>query len=135
MWLQLAVYGVHVLGAIAWMGAFVTFRLFVVPALRVAPEDARAEMDAVVGRRAKRIFPPIIAGMGVAGILLGTAFGPIRSLEALLGTPYGLTWLAAVAFGLLAFYPLKPSWMQRLRAEEVGFFGAFACMVLMHFGL
>jgi putative copper export protein len=135
VWLHLAVYGVHVLGAIAWMGAFIAFRLFVAPALRVVPPDARVEMDAVVGRRAKRIFPPMILGMGIAGILLGTVFGPIRSLEELLGTPYGLTWLAAIVFGLLAFYPLKPRWMQRLRAEEIGFFGAFGCMVLMHFGL
>lgn len=135
MWLQVAVYGVHVLGAIVWMGAFITLRLFVAPALRVVPPDATAAMNAVVARRGKRLFPVVIATMGVAGILLGTVFGPIQSVDDLLGTPYGLTWLAAVGFGVLAFYPLKPPWMRRLRAEEVGFFGAFGCMVLLHFGL
>ncbi len=48
----------------------------------------------------------------------------------LLGSPYGLTFLVGVAFGLVAFYPSKPDWLL-----TVALLGAFTAMILMHFGL
>ena len=85
--------------------------------------------------RAKRVVLPAILATGIGGILLGTVFGPITSFGALFGTIFGWTFLAAVVFGLVAFYPKKPAWLIRLRAEPIAFFGAFTCMILMHFGM
>ena len=76
-----------------------------------------------------------IVATGVGGFLLGTVLGPIQTFDALFGTTFGWTFVAAVVFGLLAFWPVKPAWLVRLRAEPIGFFGAFTCMILMHFGL
>ncbi len=78
---------------------------------------------------------PAILATGIGGILLGTVIGPIRSLDALFATTFGWTFLAAVAFGLVAFYPMKPPWLIRLRAEPIAFFGAFTCIILMQFGM
>ena len=71
-------------------------------AVRTLPEPAQQQFNRYVERYATRIFVPVIIGVGVTGILLGTIFGPVKSFEALLGTPYGLTFLTAIAFGLLA---------------------------------
>jgi putative copper export protein len=132
---HIVVHWVHVFGAVIWFGAYLMTALVITPANRsLAPETVTAVGEAAIPR-AKRVILPAILATGIGGILLGTVFGPISSLDALFATPYGWTFLAAVAFGLLAFYPSKPAWLIRLRADAVGFFGAFTCMILMHFGL
>lgn len=134
-WANIVVHWVHVFGAVLWFGAYLMSALVITPATEKLPGATAAALAEAALPRAKRVVLPAIAATGVGGILLGTVFGPIRSLDALFGTIYGLTFLAAIAFGLLAFYPFKPPWLVRLRAEPIGFFGAFTCMILMHFGL
>ena len=97
------------------------------------------------------------------GIIRGTVFGPIKSVDAL-GTTYGITWLvalmAAVATFLWGLYviggaasvmnaaPLGPGGeptpeLERATTrvkqvavlELVGFIVIFTCMILMRFGL
>lgn len=134
-WLTLAVHWLHVLLAVTWFGGHISRVILVEPAVRTLPGSAQQQFNRYVERYATRIFVPVIIGVGVTGILRGTVFGPIKSVDTLLGTPYGLTFLAAIAFGLLAFIPAKPAWMVRLHADAVGFFGAFTAMILMYFGL
>ena len=52
-----------------------------------------------------------------------------------MATSYGVTCLASIVLGALAFWPAKPAWMRPLHAEAVGFFDAFTAMILLHFGL
>ncbi|MBA3587040.1 MAG: hypothetical protein H0W41_05310 [Chloroflexi bacterium] len=78
---------------------------------------------------------PAIVGVGITGILRGTLFGPVKSLDVLFGTPYGLTFLAAIALGLLLAVPTKPAWMNRVHADWIAFLAVFTAMILMHFGL
>jgi hypothetical protein len=59
----------------------------------------------------------------------------VKSLDVLLGTPYGLTFLVAIGFGLVLAVPTKPEWMNRLHADWVAFLVVFSAMILMHFGL
>jgi len=129
-WFAVVFHWLHVLLAVLWFGGHMVRVLLVEPAVRRLPDASRLEVQAYVDRRATQIFVPTIIGVGVTGILRGTVFGPIKSFDALVGTPYGLTFLAAIAFGLLAFYPTKPEWML-----WVGLLGAFTAMILMHFGV
>jgi putative copper export protein len=129
-WFAMVVHWLHVLLAVLWFGGHIVRVLLVDPAVRRLPEPSKSDMQSFIDRRATQIFVPAIVGVGVTGILRGTVFGPIQSLDALLGTPYGWTFLVGVALGLLAFYPSKPDWLL-----GVGLFGAFTAMILMHFGL
>jgi putative copper export protein len=133
-WATVILHWLHVLFAVTWFGGHISRVLLVEPAVRTLPESAQQQFNRYVELYATRIFVPVIIGVGVTGILLGTIFGPVKSFEALLGTPYGITFLAAIAFGLLAASPVKPSWMTRY-VDHVAFFGAFTAMILMHFGL
>ncbi len=98
------------------------------------------------------------------GILRGTLLGPIRSLDTLFGTGYGITWLVALVAAIATFLwgrlvidagvkamnrvPLNPDGsageqlvaatdrVKRLAVLElVGFLVIFTCMILMRFGL
>ena len=132
-WATVIIHWLHVLFAVTWFGGHISRVLLVEPAVRTLPESGQQQFNQYVERYATRIFVPVIIGVGVTGILLGTIFGPVKSFEALFGTPYGLTFLAAIAFGLLAASPVKPTWMPY--ADHIAFFGAFTAMILMHFGL
>jgi putative copper export protein len=129
-WFAVVVHWLHVLFAVLWLGGHLVRVLLVDPAVRRLPEASRSEVQSFMDRRATQIFVPAIVGVGVTGVLRGTVFGPINSLEALLGTPYGVTFLVSVALGLLAFYPSKPEWL-----TLAALLGAFTAMILMHFGL
>ncbi len=96
------VHWLHVLSAILWFGGY-AFATFVVwPALfRRPPAEARGVFDALDG--------PIGAFIGTTaqltfwlGLLRGTVFGPVRSFDALLHTPYGHRFLAALVLTLVA---------------------------------
>ena len=132
-WATVIVHWLHVLFAVTWFGGHISRVVLVEPAVRTLPESAQQQFNRYIERYATRIFVPVIIGVGVTGILRGTVFGPIKSFEALFGTPYGLTFLAAIAFGLLAASQAKPKWMPY--ADYIAFFGAFTAMILMHFGL
>jgi putative copper export protein len=91
----------------------------------------------------------------VLGILRGTVFGPINSLEDLFGTAYGWTWLVSLVATLgLVFtgaryvgpmfgglkdaddYPAAVARLRRVSRIDLGiFFVVFTCMIRMRFGL
>ncbi|MDQ6691410.1 MAG: hypothetical protein M3Z13_01455 [Candidatus Dormibacteraeota bacterium] len=134
LWLALAVQWIHMLGGVFWMGGYLFGFTYVSPILRTLPGDAESLFLKALQSRATPAYPIIIATTGVAGIVRGTVFGPIRDVGALT-TRYGLTFLPAIVFGLLAFFPFKPAWLVRAGGEHIGFFGAFTCVTFMHFGL
>jgi putative copper export protein len=131
-WLPASVLWLHVFGATLWFGAFLTLSFLVRPSFSA---DELAAQGARMMPRARRVIVPAVLVVGISGLLLGTIFGPIRSLSDLVSTSYGVTWLASIVLSGLAFWPAKPAWMRRLHAEAVGFFGAFTAMILLHFGL
>ena len=102
-WFAVVVHWLHVFLAVLWLGGRMVRVLLVDAAVRRLPEASRFEMQSFIDRRATQIFVPAIIGVSVTGILRGTVFGPIKSLDTLLGTPYGLTFLVGAAFGLIAF--------------------------------
>ena len=163
-WLTVVVQWAHVLLGILWFGNALALDVIVIPAINRLPIVAQREVASQIGARATPIFKVVVPTIVVLGIVRGTAFGPVRSLEALVGTAYGWTWLAALlltvgvyAWGLRVLEPALRRMDQapvsadgsptpelvaattRVKAlvgvELLGFLAIFTCMSLMRFGL
>jgi uncharacterized membrane protein len=154
--LTLLVQWLHILSGVIWFGGYVLIDFALWPALLRRPAaEARATLAAL-----EKYIGPLMAVSGslvvLLGVLLGTALGPIRSLDALLGTAYGLTWLTALVIALfLAVWgasghdrlvgpvwegdqvrAVAPARLRRATIIEMTCFGAIlVCMVLLGAGL
>ena len=99
-WGVVVVQWLHVLGAVFWFGGVLFANVVVFPVvLRLAP-DRQAEIMQRLLPRMLRIVEPVGVVTILLGILRGTVFGRIKSLDAL-ATPYGLLWLFALATAVL----------------------------------
>jgi uncharacterized membrane protein len=163
-WLAVVVQWLHVLLGILWFGNALTLDLIVIPAINRLPIVRQREISSYIGSRATPIFHVVVPTIVVLGIIRGTVLGPIKSVETLLGTAYGWTWLTALTvtiatylFGLLVLIPALRTMevapiasdgaptaelaqaterVKRLVSMElVGFLVIFTCMILMRFGL
>jgi putative copper export protein len=139
-WVSIALRFVHVGAMTFWFGsAIFSIVMGGQPAVQAALEG-----DVRTKRLVPRLFVafPVAIFIGiVAGLLLGTVLGPIKSVGVLFGTAYGLTFLAAMLFALVALLsgPGGPpmEWKKqllKLHVGELALVGAFTCMVLMHYG-
>ena len=154
-WVQFGVQWLHVLLGIVWFGYALSIYFLVSPAIVALPEPPQRETWGRLGALAARVLPGVAGLVILLGILRGTAFGPIDSLEDLFGTAYGVTWLVAliVTIGLLIHdarflgpateglrdAPELAKAAARVRrlatANLAGFAVVFTCMILMRFGL
>jgi len=94
-WLLFAVQWLHVILAIMWFGSVLYADFVLIPALNTLPLSTQRTVGGAIGVRANRIIPAVAGLVILLGILRGTVFGPIKSLDALT-TAYGLTWLVAL---------------------------------------
>ena len=103
-WVLFAVQWLHVILGVLWFGAVLYSDFILIPALNTLPLTTQKTIGAALGARANRILPPVAIAVLLLGIVRGTVFGPIKSLEAL-ATPYGITWLVAliVTIGTIVF--------------------------------
>lgn len=153
--LTLAIHWLHVLGGIVWFGSQIFLAAILWPALlRRPPAEARAVYSAL-GAPASRVMAPAGMFVLVFGIISGTWLGPIRSWPSLVGTAYGVTFLAALVLTVaLMVYggvtrgqlPARvwdgdvyargaAAWLRRTGAVTLTGLGAvLACMVAMRFG-
>ena len=154
-WLQFGVQWLHVLLGIAWFGYALSIYFFVTPAVVALAEPAQRDAWGRLETLAARVLPGLAGLVVLLGILRGTVFGPIDSLDDLFGTAYGVTWLVAliVTIGLVVHGArfLGPATVglrdapdlekaaARVRrlgtADLAGFAVVFTCMILMRFGL
>lgn len=113
-WLMFAAQWLHVLLGITWFGAAITSNFIFIPALMTLPLDRQREIGGAFGAQASKVLT--IAAMGVItlGILRGTVFGQIRSLDALT-TTYGITWLVALIAASATF-----AWGKRVIEPAIG---------------
>jgi uncharacterized membrane protein len=146
----------HILAGLTWLSAHLYGDFVVWPALlKRPPNEAQAAFAAV-----EKITRPLSIGssslVALLGIIRGTALGPVRSVEFVFTTAYGLTWLAALIL-VLVLMTWGATWYRRLPAlvwdgdrkrpdaEQIVRRGAvtstallaaiLACMVLMRFGM
>lgn len=154
-WLQFAVQWLHVLLGVLWFGYALSMYFLVRPALEEIPEGQGRVTNARIGEIGGRVFPFVGVAVLLLGVIRGTLFGPIDSLEYLFGTAYGWTWLVALVTTVALFYTgarhiapvfasLKdtddyPASVARLRrtsqVDLVLFFIVFTCMILMRMGI
>jgi len=163
-WLVFGVQWLHVLLGIFWFGSTLYLDFVLIPALMTLPLGEQRRAGAAIGARAVPIFTGVAVAVIVLGILRGTVFGQIKSLDAL-GTQYGVTWLvalvAAVATAYWGLRILTPAVKnlytipeseagaageqspiaaavadirRKGQIELLGFFVIFTCMILMRFG-
>lgn len=153
-WPQFVVQWLHVLLGIVWFGYALALYFLISPALMELPEAQGRSTNARIGEIGAKVFPFVGIAVLLLGVIRGTVFGPINSLEDLFGTAYGWTWLVAMvttvalfvtgarfigpAFERMKDAPDYAAGVQRLRrvsAIDLGlFFVVFTCMILMRFG-
>jgi uncharacterized membrane protein len=163
-WIVVVVQWLHVLLGILWFGNALVLDVIVIPAINRLPVVAQREVASLIGARATPIFHVVVPLIVVLGITRGTLLGPIKDLDFLFGTAYGLTFLVALTVTILVYLwglfviipalhamnrvPLNADGSptpelavatNRLKAvvslELIGFFVIFTCMILMRFGL
>ena len=100
IWLQSGLLYLHILGAIFWFGSGLTFQLVIVPALEKTPYEGQKPFLASVGGGYGRVVGPIAGLTILLGILRGISTGVLG----ILNTAYGVTWLLAMAGGLLVIF-------------------------------
>ena len=154
--LQIVVQWLHVLGGIFWFGGTLFMNFVIVPGIRTMSISGQKEFGTAIGRTARIVLP--IAYLTIAlGIIRGTVFGPVQSVEFLFGTAYGITWLIALLIAVMLIlygqFVLEPVREQLRHATEeeaaaivrrapalfgtelLMFFAIFTAMILMRFGL
>ncbi len=160
----MSVQWLHVLLGILWFGNALVLDVIVIPAINRLPIVSQREISSQIGARATPIFHVVVPLIVILGIVRGTALGPIKSIDVLFGTAYGLTWLTALAVTILlylfALFVIVPALRRMDLAgigvdgsptpalvsstirvkklvglELVGFAIIFTCMILMRFGL
>jgi uncharacterized membrane protein len=163
-WAVVVVQWLHVLLGIFWFGNALVLDVIVIPAINRLPIVRQREISSYIGSRATPIFHVVVPSIIVLGFIRGTLLGPIKSVDILLGTPYGLTWLTALGVTILTylfgFFAIVPALrlmdaapvgpdgsptpeltaaigrVKRLvTLELLGFLVIFTCMILMRFGL
>ena len=102
-WAQFVVQWLHVLLGIIWLGTVLYNVLILIPAVSAMPLGRQRELGQILGPQAERIITPVAMAVIALGIIRGTVFGPIKGLEEL-ATPYGITWLVALAFAVGAYF-------------------------------
>ncbi len=129
-----AVHWLHVMFAIYWFGTILFTRLVLFPALRRIPEHDGPVRAALVGDTARRLTVVASTGTVALGILRGTLNGVWSDLA----SPYGLTYLAALAIGLVMLSYITIGWPRGRpiysRLYVAGFPVMFTLMVAMRFG-
>ena len=95
-WLTALLQWLHVLGGIFWFGSSLMTNFVLVPILAgLAPDSQRAWAAAFAKR-----YGPIVGPIGGLVILLGIVRGITGGVLGSLGSPYGLTWIAAIVVGV-----------------------------------
>jgi uncharacterized membrane protein len=110
-WLQFGAQWLHVILGITWFGSVITANFILIPALNRLPLERQREIAVAYGEVAERVIGVVAPTVILLGILRGTVFGQVRSLDSLT-TGYGLTWLlglvaatATFAWGKLVLEP------------------------------
>jgi uncharacterized membrane protein len=157
VWL-VTVQWLHVLLGVVWFGGTLYINLILIPSLLPLPREQQQEVSARIGPMTTRVLRPAAILVIVFGFIRGTFLGQLHSVQEVVGTTYGMTWLIALisTLALFAFTELvldpavshlniakeEAEYGATLRRVQVvsviqllGFFAIFTCMVLMRFGL
>lgn len=92
---------VHILLGITWVGGILFIGWGVFPAtLQLSLKNQRFFLIKLM-KWSHHLFSIIGFFVIVTGVLLGTAFGPLHSIDAILHTRYGHIWLTALIISII----------------------------------
>jgi uncharacterized membrane protein len=94
--IQIVVQWLHVLTGLLWFGGAVVINVLVFPATAVLEPKAQRRFGQALAPSLSRFFSIVAGLVMLLGLIRGTLLGPIKGLDILFGTPYGLTWLASL---------------------------------------
>lgn len=107
-WAQFVVQWLHVGLGVLWFGTVLYNATILIPALNRLPLGVQRQIGSAIGEQSFKVISPVAIAVILLGVLRGTVFGPINSLEDL-ATAYGITWLVALAFAVIAY-----AWAERV---------------------
>ena len=95
MWVAMLLHWLHVFLGIFWFGSLLYVGFVLVPAMTRLPLEQQQAASQMINEQAGRVLFPVSGLVIILGLLHGTLFGSIQSLDYLLGTAYGRTFLIA----------------------------------------
>jgi uncharacterized membrane protein len=163
-WLVVGAQWLHVLLGIIWFGNSLVVAAILIPSLNPLPILTQREVGSRYGERATRLFNVIVPAVIALGVVRGTLLGPIKDVEDVFGSTYGITWLVALVAAIATFLwgriaingalrrmndaPINADGTATVQLEAetarvklvvvlelVGFLVIFTCMILMRFGM
>jgi uncharacterized membrane protein len=100
---QQVYYRLHVFSGIFWFGSTLYLDFVTIPAVMTLPLEQQRTVSKPLTRFSERVIIPAGILVIFLGLLRGIVFGPVRSLDFLLGTAYGITFLIAGLSALATF--------------------------------
>ncbi len=97
-WGQFVVQWLHVGLGVLWFGTVLYNATILIPAISRLP----------LGEQGFKVIRPVAGAVILLGLIRGTLFGPIKSLD-MLTSAYGITWLVGLAFAIGAYV-----WAERM---------------------
>ena len=161
LWLTIVVQWLHVFLGIFWFGGTLYLDFVIIPSVMGLPREQQPAVSKRISQQSVRVILPVATLVILIGLLRGTVFGPVRSLDFLFGTAYGITFfigfLAALATYMWGLFVITPtakklevvptdekskmmfnSALARIKIfgqlELLGFVAILTCMILMRFG-
>jgi len=112
-WGLFIVQWLHVGLGVLWFGTVLYNATILIPAISKLPLARQREIGRAIGEQGFKVIRPVAGAVILLGIIRGTLFGPIKSLEALT-TAYGITWMVGLAFAIGAHM-----WAERMIAPAL----------------
>jgi uncharacterized membrane protein len=101
-WAQFAVQWLHVFLGIFWFGSTLYISFILIPALNTLSLSRQREVGVALSGRGVRIIEGVAMAVIFLGVIRGTVFGPIKSVDAF-QTAYGITWVVALVAAVATF--------------------------------
>ena len=112
-WPVVIVQWLHVGLGVLWFGSVLYNATILIPAVSSLPLARQREVGQAIGGQAFKVIGPVAIAVIVLGILRGTVFGRIQSVD-MLATAYGIAWLVALVFAIGAYF-----WVNRFIAPAL----------------
>ena len=103
MWGLIVFQWLHVFLGIFWFGSTLYLDFVVIPAVMTLPLEQQRTVSKPLTIFSDRVLIPAAILVIVLGLVRGIVFGPVRSLDFLFGTAYGITFLIAFLAALATF--------------------------------
>jgi uncharacterized membrane protein len=103
MWGLILIQWLHVLLGIFWFGSTLYLDVVVIPAVLTLPLEQQRSVSKPLTIFSIRVLTPAAILVIVLGLIRGIVFGPVRSLDFVLGTAYGITFLLAFLAAVATF--------------------------------